>query len=185
MFIFAWNIPSVSLIFLKRSLVFPSLSFSSISLHWTLRKWSYLSLLFFGTLHSDWYNFPFLLSLSRLLLSQLFIRPPQTTILPFLHFFFLEMVFISTSYTIGEGNGNPLQYSRLENPMDRGAWRATDHGVARAEHNLVTNHRPIQCHELLPTVLQALCLPDLILWIYLSLSLYKHKGFDLGHIWMV
>ena len=26
----------------------------------------------------------------------------------------------------GEGNGNPLQYSCLENPMDRGAWRATD-----------------------------------------------------------
>ena len=25
-------------------------------------------------------------------------------------------------YTIGEGNGNPLQYSRLENPMDGGAW---------------------------------------------------------------
>ena len=30
----------------------------------------------------------------------------------------------------GEGNGNPLQYSCLENPMDRGAWRATVHGVA-------------------------------------------------------
>ena len=29
----------------------------------------------------------------------------------------------------GEGNGNPLQYSCLENPMDRGAWRATVHGV--------------------------------------------------------
>ena len=30
----------------------------------------------------------------------------------------------------GEGNGNPLQYSCLENSMDRGAWRATVHGVA-------------------------------------------------------
>jgi len=30
----------------------------------------------------------------------------------------------------GEGNGNPLQYSYLENPMDRGAWWATVHGVA-------------------------------------------------------
>ena len=29
----------------------------------------------------------------------------------------------------GEGNGNPLQYSCLENPMDRGAWQATVHGV--------------------------------------------------------
>ena len=32
----------------------------------------------------------------------------------------------------GEGNGNPLQYSCLENPMDRGAWRATVHGVAKS-----------------------------------------------------
>ena len=35
----------------------------------------------------------------------------------------------------GEGNGYPLQYSGLENSMDRGAWRATDHGVAnRVRH---------------------------------------------------
>ena len=31
----------------------------------------------------------------------------------------------------GEGNGNPLQYSCLENPMDRGDWWATVHGVAK------------------------------------------------------
>ena len=31
----------------------------------------------------------------------------------------------------GEGNGNPLQYSCLENPMDRGAWWATVQGVAK------------------------------------------------------
>ena len=31
----------------------------------------------------------------------------------------------------GEGNGNPLQYSYLGNPRDRGAWWATDHGVAK------------------------------------------------------
>ena len=36
----------------------------------------------------------------------------------------------------GEGDGNPLQYSCLENPMDRGAWRATVHGVARVRHDL-------------------------------------------------
>ena len=34
--------------------------------------------------------------------------------------------------TLGEGNGNPLQYSCLENPMDRGAWWATVHGVAKS-----------------------------------------------------
>ena len=32
----------------------------------------------------------------------------------------------------GEGNGNPLQYSCLENLMDRGAWRATVHGVSKS-----------------------------------------------------
>ena len=32
----------------------------------------------------------------------------------------------------GEGDGNPHQYSCLENPMDGGAWRATVHGVAKA-----------------------------------------------------
>ena len=32
----------------------------------------------------------------------------------------------------GEGNGKPLQYSCLENPMDRGAWYATVHGVANS-----------------------------------------------------
>ena len=42
--IFAWNVPWVSLIFLKRSLVFPILLFSSIPLHWSLRK-AFLSLL--------------------------------------------------------------------------------------------------------------------------------------------
>ena len=33
----------------------------------------------------------------------------------------------------GEGNGNPLQYSCLENPIDRGAWQATAHGVAESD----------------------------------------------------
>ena len=32
----------------------------------------------------------------------------------------------------GEGNGNPLQYSSLENPMDRGAWQVTVHRVAKS-----------------------------------------------------
>ena len=42
--IFVWNVPLVSLLFLKRSLVFPILLFSSISLHWSRRK-AFLSLL--------------------------------------------------------------------------------------------------------------------------------------------
>ena len=39
-----------------------------------------------------------------------------------------------------EGNGNPLQYSCLENPKDRGAWRATVHGVARVGHDLAIDN---------------------------------------------
>ena len=35
-----------------------------------------------------------------------------------------------------EGNGNPLQYSCLENPTDGGAWQATVHGVARSQTQL-------------------------------------------------
>ena len=33
----------------------------------------------------------------------------------------------------GVGNGNPLQYSCLENPMDRGAWQGCNHGVAKCQ----------------------------------------------------
>ena len=36
----------------------------------------------------------------------------------------------------GEGNGNPLQYSCLENPMDGGAWQATVRGVAKSQTQL-------------------------------------------------
>ena len=39
-------------------------------------------------------------------------------------------------YVIGEGNGTPLQYSCLENPMDGGAWWATVHGVAESRTRL-------------------------------------------------
>ena len=42
-----------------------------------------------------------------------------------------------------EGNGNPLQYSCLENPMDRGAWQATVHGITRVRHNLATKPPPV------------------------------------------
>ena len=34
---------------------------------------------------------------------------------------------------LGEGNGNPLQYSCLENPTERGAWWATVHGVTKSQ----------------------------------------------------
>ena len=34
----------------------------------------------------------------------------------------------------GEGHGNPFQYSCMENPLDRGAWRVTVHSVVRVRH---------------------------------------------------
>ena len=40
----------------------------------------------------------------------------------------------------GEGNGNPLQYSCLENPMDRGAWQAIVHGVVKSQTGLSDQH---------------------------------------------
>ena len=105
--IFAWVIPLVSLIFLKRSLVFPIQLFSFISLHLSWRK-TFLSLLpilcfffflifqfffyflnfkifnsFFGICHSGGYIFLFLLGFSLLFFSLLFVRPPQAIIIPF------------------------------------------------------------------------------------------------------
>ena len=45
--------------------------------------------------------------------------------------------------TLGEGNGYPLQSSCLENPRDRGAWRATAHGVAKGWTRLSDRHSHI------------------------------------------
>ena len=90
-FIFAWNVPLVSLIFLKRSLVFPSLLFSSISLYWLLRK-AFLPLLaILWNSAFKWVCLPFSALLSLLFYSQLFVRPPQRTILSLLSLSFLSL----------------------------------------------------------------------------------------------
>ena len=63
-----------------------SLPFCCFPLFLCINRWgrlSYLFLLFFGTLHSDAYIFPFLLCFSLRFFSQLFVRPPQTAILLF------------------------------------------------------------------------------------------------------
>ena len=53
----------------------------------------------------------------------------------------------------GVGNGNPLQYSFLENPMDRGAWQAAVHGVTKSRTRLSTQYNSLRapscCWELL------------------------------------
>ena len=127
----------MSLIFLRRSLVFPISLFSSISLHWSLRK-------AFSLLLASLWNSAFrwvCLSSSPLpfasLPSSAVCKASPDSHFAFLHFFFLGMV-----------------------------WSLP----------------PVQCHKPLSIVLQALCLLDLIPWIYLSLPLYNGKGFDLGHM---
>ena len=44
--------------------------------------------------------------------------------------------YFHSDWSVGEGNGNPLQYSYLENPMDGGAWWATVHGVSKSRTRL-------------------------------------------------
>ena len=46
------------------------------------------------------------------------------------------LAFVLSSDSYGEGNGTPLQYSCLENPMDGGAWRAVVHGVSKCRTRL-------------------------------------------------
>ena len=96
--IFAWNVPLVSHIFLKRSLVFPILLFFSISLHWSLKKalLSLLAILWnsaFRCLH---------LSFSPLLFASLFTaicNASPDSHFAFLHFFSMGMVLIPVSCT--------------------------------------------------------------------------------------
>jgi len=52
-------------------------------------------------------------------------EPPET-----------QIQFLGWEEPHGRGNGNPLQYSCLENPTDRGAWLATVHGVAKSQTQL-------------------------------------------------
>ena len=58
-------------------------------------------------------------------------------------------IYVSIGLWIGEGNGTPLQYSCLENPMDRGAWWAPVHGVAKSRTRLsdftFTFHFSLSC----------------------------------------
>jgi len=122
--IFSWNVPFVSLVFLKRSLVFQIILFSSISLHWSLRMafLSFLAILWNSAFR--WIYFSFSpLPLTSLLLSAI-CKPSSDNYFALLHFFFLDW-----------------------------SWSLPP---------------PIQWNWVLCIVLQALCLSDLIPWIYLS-----------------
>ena len=62
-----------------------------------------------------------------------------------------------------EGNGYPLQYSCLESPMDRGAWQATVHGVAKSQTQL----KQLSIYAYICLNVSALCS---ILWLILGLK---------------
>ena len=95
--IFAWNVPLVSLIFLKRSLVFPIILFSSISLHWSLRR-AFLSLL--AILWNSTFRCIYLyfspLPFTSFLFSAIW-KASSDNHFAFLHFFFLGMALITAS----------------------------------------------------------------------------------------
>ena len=98
--ILSWNVPLVSLILSKRSPVFPILFFSSISLHWPLRK-VFLSLL--AILWNSAFKWEYL-SFSPLLFTSILFtaicKASSDSHFAFLHFFFLGMAFIPVSCTV-------------------------------------------------------------------------------------
>ena len=63
----------------------------------------------------------------------------------FIVFFPCDWVLTDVKSSEGEGNGTPLQCSCLENPMDRGAWWAAVHGVARVGHDWATSLSLFTC----------------------------------------
>ena len=131
--IFAWNVPLVSLIFLKRSLVFPILLFSFISLHWSLKKafWSLLAIL---------WNSSF----------------------KWLYLFFSPLPFTSCLAICKTSSDNHFDFCISFSWKWLNAASCTMSGTS--------------IHSSSGTLL--------IPWIYLSLPLCNHKGFDLGHTWM-
>ena len=85
----------------------------------------------------------------------------------------------------GEGNGNPLQYSCLENPMDRGAWRATVHGVAKSWPWLSHRH----FHLLYPSVylLSVSIVFSRFIHVHLSVRIscsFFFTGWVIFHLWI-
>ena len=97
--IYAWNIPLVSLIFLKRSPVFPILLFSSISLHCSLRK-AFLSLLAILWNSAFKWVYLFFSPLPFTFLFSAICKASSDNHFAFLHFFFLGMVLIPVSSTM-------------------------------------------------------------------------------------
>ena len=111
--IFSWNIPLVSQISLERSLVFPILLFSSISLHWSLRK-AFLSLLaILWNSGFKWVCLSFSPLLFACLLFTAICKASSDNHYAFLHFFSMGMVLIPVSCTVSwtSVHGNSISVS--------------------------------------------------------------------------
>ena len=76
--------------------------------------------------------------------------------------------FLAWKDPLGEGNGNPFQYSCLENSMDRGAWQATVHGITQSQTRLRAYHFHFHLH-LIQAVINILDL-DIIIHVMFFLS---------------
>ena len=80
--------------------------------------------------------------------------------------------------THGEGDGNPLQYSCLKNSMDRGAWRATVHGVAKSWTRLSDfTHTHMSIESVMPSNHLILCRTLLLLLsIFPSIRVFSNES---------
>ena len=208
MSIFSWNILLVCLIFLKRSLVFPILLFSSISLHWSLRKAfsSLLDILRNFAVKREYLSFS-PLPLTSLLFSaicsevkviQLFLilcNPMGCTV----HWFLQARILGWVAFPFSRGfyqTRDQTQFSHIAGGFFT-SWATREVLFVRPPQKTILSFcnsfswrwswslPPVQCHKSLSIVLQGLCLSDLFPWTYLSLPLYNCKGFDLGHTWMI
>ena len=148
--IFAWNVPLVSLVFLKRSLVYHSIVFLYFFAFIT-EEGFLLSLkpciqMVLSFLFSFAFHFPSMMT-------QICQRSAPVWFSTYCHKDFpgysdskqsscnmrnLGLI-PGSGRSPEEGNDYPLHYSYLENAMDRGAWLATVHGVAKSQTQLVTN----------------------------------------------
>ena len=87
--------------------------------------------------------------------------------------------------SLGEGNGNPFQYSYLENSMDRGAWWATAHGVTKSQTQLTNQHNKYRDTHIYMYIHMYVCLllfknviilhPHFIMCEYQILTLFSHS----------
>ena len=73
---------------------------------------------------------------------------PEATNINWLYPSTVKKLYIYTHIYIGEGNGTPLQYSCLENPMKEGAWKAVVHGITEGRTRLSDFTFPFHFHAL-------------------------------------